>query len=116
MAACRARRGKHQPCCLVPQLFWQEIEDPPLLGFTPSQQRTWHITEAIAENPGDVARFKECFPVNRLGRAVTGVSRLYIGRQAGPMGSKDLYVSTNSWCPRLSEQVCVPEATSSTFL
>jgi hypothetical protein len=59
---------------------------------------------------------KRCFRATRLCRAVTGVSRLYMGRQAGPMGSKDLYVSTNSWCPRLSEQLCVPEATSSTFL
>ncbi len=44
------------------------------------------------------------------------VSRVYMGKQAGPIGSKDLYVSTNSWCPRLSEQLCVPEATSNTFL
>jgi hypothetical protein len=39
----------------------------------------------------------------------------HVGKQCGPMGSKDLYVSTNSWCPRLSEQVCTPEATSNTL-
>src|SRR5260370_24899690 len=63
-----------------------------------------------------VSLIRRRFRANRLCRVVTRVSRLYTGRQAGPMGSKDLYVSTHSWCPRLSEQLSVPEATSSTFL
>ena len=33
---------------------------------------------------------------NRLCLGLTRVSSLYTGKQAGPIGSKDLYVSTNS--------------------